>query len=427
MFDIAECFARLPLPAGRKVAIVSEGGGDNSVAADNAELKGLEVPVLPESTQDKIRPFLLQGMPAGNPIDYGGTAEENPDMINKTIEVLMQDEQVDAVYVTGFFGGFKEIIAPHVGALEEKTSGELGRLMRAYGKPIVVHTSFANEPFPAIRILRENGIFVTASSERAARCLSALADFSRDREEIRSAAAVRRPPASRKRAAEILRRVNGEERSNLTEPEARALLAEYGIPLQAAVLADSEDAAVAAAAEIGGRIALKIVSSKIVHTSDVGGVRLNLSGEAEIREGFRQVMRNAQAAAPSSEIDGVLVAPMAASGRECIVGMARDPQFGPAVMFGLGGIFVEVLKDVSFRVLPLFDRDLDGMIREIKGYPVLGGIRGEKPKDVAALKEIIARIGQIALDFPEIAEIDLNPVIVHEKGASIVDARIILG
>ena len=172
MFDVAMSFANMPLPKGNRVAIVSEGGGDNSVAADNAEHFGLEVPVLPQATQEKIRPFLLAGMPASNPIDYGGTAEENPDMVNKVVEVLMEEPGIDSVYVTGFFGGFKEIIAPHVGALEEKTSRELVRLMRHHGKPIAVHTSFAQAPFPSMRILSENGVLLTPSSERAAQCLA---------------------------------------------------------------------------------------------------------------------------------------------------------------------------------------------------------------------------------------------------------------
>ncbi len=427
MFDVAMCFANLPLPKGKNVAIISEGGGDNSVAADNAEVQGLEVPVLPSSAQDRIRPFLLAGMPAGNPIDYGGTAEENPDMINKIAAVLMEEPIVDSIYITGFFGGFKEIIAPHVGELEEKTSQVLVDLVKQHQKPLVVHTSFANEPFRSMKILHENGIFVTPSSERAAQCLSYLSHFSVNRDKLRKASLVKTTGVDADMTREILRKVKEAGRANLLETEARELLALYGIKLPQAFLATTRDEAVKAAKEIGSPIAMKIVSPEIIHKSDAGGIMLNLKEEREIQEAFEKIMKNAEKVTASSKILGVLIAPMAPRGQECIIGMVRNPQFGPVIMFGLGGIFVEVLKDVSFRMIPLTDLDVDTMIKEIKGYPLLAGIRGEKQKDIAVLKDIIIRISQMAVDHPEIREVDLNPIIAHEKGASVVDARILIG
>ncbi len=427
MFDVAMCFANLPLPKGKNVAIISEGGGDNSVAADNAEVYGLEVPVLPSSAQEKIRPFLLAGMPAGNPIDYGGTAEENPDMINKIAAVLMEEPVVDSIYITGFFGGFKEIIAPHVGELEEKTSQALVDLVKQHQKPLVVHTSFANEPFRSMKILHENGIFVTPSSERAAQCLSYLSHFSVNRDKLKNASLVKTNGVNVDMTREILRKVKEAGRANLLETEARELLALYGIKLPRAFLATTKDEAVKAAKEIGSPIAMKIVSPEIIHKSDAGGIMLNLKEEREIQEAFEKIMKNAEKVTASSKIMGVLIAPMASRGQECIIGMVRNPQFGPVIMFGLGGIFVEVLKDVSFRMIPLTDLDVDTMIKEIKGYPLLAGIRGEKQKDIAVLKDIITRISQMAVDHPEIREVDLNPIIAHEKGASVVDARILIG
>jgi acetate---CoA ligase (ADP-forming) len=426
MFDAAVCFANLPLPRGKRVAIISEGGGDNSVAADNAESCGLEVPVLPEAVQERIKPFLLAGMPAANPIDYGGTAEENPDMINRVTEVLMQEDSVDAVYITGFFGGFKEIIAPHVGALEEKTSQELARLVQVYKKPLAVHTSFANEAFRSIQILKENGIFLTTSSARAAECLAHMARFTQNRREASSDTAVDAVSAPGEQARQVLARVKAAGRAVLLETEARELFSLYGIPVVPAVLAATDAEAVQAAGRFGFPAALKIVSSKIIHKSDAGGVQLKLADEEAVRQAFHTIMRNAAGHAEPAEIEGVLVASMAPEGQECIIGMIRNPQFGPLVMFGLGGIFVEVLKDVSFRIMPLTDRDVNAMIREIRGFPLLEGIRGKKPKDIEAIKDILLRVGQLGVDFPEILEVDINPIIVHEKGVSIVDARIIL-
>jgi len=426
MFDVAMAFANMPLPKGNRVAIVSEGGGDNSVAADNAEHFGLEVPVLPQATQERIRPFLLAGMPASNPIDYGGTAEENPDVINKVVEALMEEQGIDSVYVTGFFGGFKEIIAPHVGELEEKTSRELVRLMRQFGKPIAVHTSFAQAPFPSMEILSKNGVLLTTSSERAAQCLACMAKFSARREKLALARSLPAIQVDAAAARTLIEGVKQEGRKNLLETEARELLSLYGIPLPPAKLAKTPEEAAAAASAVGFPVALKILSPEILHKSDAGGILLNLGDEKAVREGFAAVVTNAGKVSHPEKVLGVLVAPMAQKGQECIVGMIRNPQFGAVLMFGLGGIFVEVLKDVSFRVAPPSDLDLDEMIHEIKGYPLLAGVRGRKPKDTAILKEILQRVAQLASDHPEIQEVDINPIIVHEQGASVVDARIII-
>ena len=426
MFDVAMSFANMPLPKGNRVAIVSEGGGDNSVAADNAEHFGLEVPVLPQATQDRIRPFLLAGMPASNPIDYGGTAEENPDMINKVVEALMEDKTVDSVYVTGFFGGFKEIIAPHVGELEEKTSQELVRLMRQYGKPIAVHTSFAQAPFRSMEILSENGILLTPSSERAAQCLAYMAKFGTRREKLTLARPLPTVQTDAAMARTLIEGVKRAGRKNLLETEARDLLSLYGITLPTATLVKTPDEAADAAKAVGFPVALKIVSLEIIHKSDAGGILLNLGDEQTVREGFAKVVANAGMVSSPKKILGVLVAPMARKGQECIIGMIRNPQFGAVLMFGLGGIFVEVLKDVSFRVIPPTDLDLEEMIHEIKGYPLLSGVRGQKPKDTGILKEVLQRVAQLAADHPDIREVDINPIIVHEQGATVVDARVII-
>ncbi len=425
LFDVGLCFAGMPLPKGRRVAIFSEGGGDNSIAADNAERAGLEVPLLPPEAQEKIEPHLLQGMPAHNPIDYGGTAEENPEVIVRVVEALMEEETVDCLYMTGFFGGFKEIIAPHVAELEEKAARELVRLVREAGKPLVVHTSFANEPIKALEILREGGIFVTPSSERAAQGLAQMVRFFLRREELKEARPVEVTGVDSERARKIIEGVKASGRRNLLETEARELLEVYGVKMPPAVLAESPEEAAEAASVMGFPVVLKVVSPQILHKSEVGGVKLDLKGEEEVKDAFEEIVKRAREV--SSEVLGVLVTPMAPRGQECIVGLVRDRQFGPVVMFGLGGVFVEVLKDVSFRVVPLMDLDLQEMVREIRGYRILEGIRGEPPKDVEALTEIIARVAQMGVDLPEVKEVDLNPVIVHEQGATVVDARAILG
>jgi acyl-CoA synthetase (NDP forming) len=347
-------------------------------------------------------------------------------MINKVVEVLMEEQGIDSVYVTGFFGGFKEIIAPHVGELEEKTSQELVRLMRQYEKPIAVHTSFAQAPFRSMEILSENGVLLTPSSERAAQCLACMSRFSIRRGKLALAMPLPAIQADAAAARTLIEGVKQAGRKNLLETEARELLSLYGIPLPPATLAKTPEEAAAAAAAVGFPVALKIVSPEILHKSDAGGILLNLRDEQAIREGFAKVVTNASRVSRPEKVLGVLVAPMAPKGQECIVGMIRNPQFGAVLMFGLGGIFVEVLKDVSFRVAPPSDLDIEEMIHEIKGYPLLAGVRGQKSKDTGILKEVLQRVAQLAADHPEIREVDINPIIVHEQGASIVDARIII-
>lgn len=426
LFDMAEVFCNCPLPKGNRVAILSEGGGDNSVAADNAELFGMEVPVLSEETQEKMRPFLLEGMPASNPIDYGGTAEENPHMITECVKVCMEDGQVDGIYITGFFGGFKDIIAPHVAEIEQQTSRDLVDLVKKHEKPIFVHTSFARGDIESLNILKTAGVPVIESSDRTSQCLGALMRFALNQKKISQMSIPSSEAKERPVVKAIFKKALDENRSNLLETESRALLEEYGISLPEAILAHSPEEAIEAARKMSYPLAMKVVSPDIIHKSDAGGIKLDLKGERDMEKAFKEILNNAGKVTTKERVLGTLISPMAAKGQECIIGMIRDPQFGPVIMFGLGGIFVEVLKDVSFRVAPLAEEDIDEMIKEIKGYKILTGIRGEKPKDIEAIKNILAKLSEIAINHTEIEEIDLNPVIVHEKGVSIVDSRVII-
>ncbi len=225
---------------------------------------------------------------------------------------------------------------------------------------------------------------------------------------------------------EIVAKAKEEGRKVLLEHEAKELIASYGIPVTKIHLARSEDEAVEAAGEIGFPVVLKIVSPNVIHKSDVGGVKVNLKTEEEVRNAYRDILESVKANVPNARITGILVQEFAPQGLELIIGLIRDPQFGPTVMFGLGGIFVEVYRDVSFRVAPLSEYDADSMMREIKAYKLLTGFRGMEPVDLEALKDALIKVGQIGLDIEEIAEMDLNPVIAYPKGIKVVDARIIL-
>ena len=215
-------------------------------------------------------------------------------------------------------------------------------------------------------------------------------------------------------------------RTLLTEVESKQLLHDAGIAVTQAHLTTSADEAVAAAEEIGFPVVLKIVSSEIVHKSDVGGVALDLADADAVREGYETMIAKVSEAAPGAAIDGISVQQMAQSGTEVIVGVTTDPQFGPVMMFGLGGIFVEVLKDVAFRIVPLEPRDAKQIVRDIRGYAVLEGVRGQAGADIDALEQLILQVSAFAWEHREVAELDLNPVIARPDGVLAVDARVVL-
>lgn len=222
--------------------------------------------------------------------------------------------------------------------------------------------------------------------------------------------------------------INSSENTILTEVESKKILSLLDLLVPSIEIAKNEEEAIKISKNIGFPVVLKIVSPEITHKSDAGCVKVNLKDEYEVSEAFLQIMLNAKNYNPNAQLQGVSVQPNVEKGTEIIVGMNRDEVFGPVLLFGLGGIFVEVVKDVSLRVLPLDSYEIEKMIKEIKGYPLLAGYRGEKVKDIEAIKEIIEKIAFLSEEFPEIKEIDLNPVFVYDegKGASVVDARIIL-
>jgi acyl-CoA synthetase (NDP forming) len=226
--------------------------------------------------------------------------------------------------------------------------------------------------------------------------------------------------------SEIFRVAASEERRFLFEHEAKTLCGLYGMPVTKISVAKTEEEAVEAAEETGYPIVLKIVSPQVLHKSDAGGVLVNIGDADGIREGYNRILSNVKVHVPDAEITGILVQEMAPNGTEVIIGSTRDPTFGPTIMFGLGGIFVEILKDVSFRLAPITRSDAEEMIREIKAYKILEGARGMQASDQGTIAEILLATSKMLMDCPEIRELDMNPVLVYEEGARIVDARVIL-
>jgi len=222
---------------------------------------------------------------------------------------------------------------------------------------------------------------------------------------------------------EIIKRGISEQR-NLLEPEALALFSEYGLPVPVHEVATTQQQALKAARSIGYPVVLKVVSQVIVHKSEIGGVRTQLDSERAVKNAWGEITRSVDSIGERSSLEGVLVCAQAPPGLECVLGIVKDPQFGHAIMFGLGGIFVELIKDVAFRVLPITPQDASELVRETKSYQLLRGIRGQKPKDTAAVVDCLMKTAALVEDNPAIKEIDINPIVVFEKGAMILDARV---
>jgi acetyltransferase len=292
----------------------------------------------------------------------------------------------------------------------------------------VLHSLFNSERPHALELCRYYNIPVYDSLDVACKCIDSLARYGNYLKSYHAKTNFKFNWGAKSKSDcnQIIANARRQGRLALLEHEGKQLLACHGGPVTQDLLATSADEAVQAAETHKGPVALKIVSADILHKSDAGGVRLNLTGKRQIRQAYSQIIKSAQQYNPDAVIEGVLVSPMVRSGVEVIVGTKIDDQFGPIIMYGLGGIMVEILKDISFRVLPISRRSAKNMILETKSSPILNGVRGKPPCDKKALVNLLLMVSELVEAYPDIEEMDLNPVIVHEEGLSIVDARIIL-
>jgi acetyltransferase len=423
---LAEALSLLPAPASNRVAILADGGGHATIAADSLTEAGVVMPPLAEETRKKLAEILPPAASLVNPVDVAGGTDTNPGVFADCASVILQDPNVDALLIVGLFGGYKLRFAESLGPIENETSIRLGALLRRFGKPIILQSLYATMKPEALEILRSAGVPVHQSVEIAVSCLAGLIDYGHAR--ARNAEHV--PPAAGEapaEAREIVAKCRQAGRKSLFENEAIELLKAFGVPMLPYVLARGEDDLAAAAATFEGRpTAMKIVSKDILHKTEAGGVKLTLRREDTMRKAFREIIEGARAYKADAEIEGVLVVPMARKGVEVIIGVSHDPIFGPVMMFGLGGVFVEILKDVVFRAIPLTRADGFEMLDAIKAKKILEGVRGAKPVDREALVDLLMKISALVQAHPEITEIDLNPVFAHDDGYTVVDARMIL-
>jgi acetate---CoA ligase (ADP-forming) len=423
LFPAADLLSRMAGKPAKRVAILSEGGGPISQAADALAERGLALPRLDAATEAQLKAIVPNASQLYNPVDCGGGTDPRAEYIAACSRVILADPNVDALLVVGYFGGYQVRYGESAAAEENEAARAVAGMIKEFGKPIVVQCHYATFETDAIDILRAADVAVLRSIEISAGSLAAVQQYHEWSSRSADPAATAVEPS--RAAREIVAGAAG--RGSLLETEARALLAEHGVrmPPSALVRGPREVARLDPRLKTGP-VALKIVSRDILHKWDAGGVMLDVSGEAAITEGVSALIAEVRRRHPAATIDGVLVARMAQRGVEIILGVTRDAQYGPVLLFGLGGIFVEVMKDVAFRTLPLTRDDAAELLAEIKGRTMLDGVRGMPPVGRKALVDLMLRLSTLALTHPEIAEIDLNPVIARADGYEIVDARMIL-
>ncbi len=416
LFDMARAFSTQPLPENSRVAIVTNSGGPAIIATDAVEKYGLKMARFTKDTVDKLRDNLPAEANIYNPVDIIGDARV--DRYRFALETVLKDQNVDGAVV---------LLSPAAVTEPEKTAQTIVELNKKYSsKPIMAVYMGGKTLAEGKSYLTDHDIPVFTFPEPSVRSLEGMFRYAEHILKAEPKAAVELSDIDRNAVRKTLDGVFKDRRVVLLGHEASAVMAAYGIPDSKIFLAATEDEAVKISNEIGFPVALKISSPKIAHKTDVGGVEIGLHSENDVRRAFQRIMENVGHFLPDVPIYGVEVQDMVDDGIEVIVGMSRDIQFGPLVVFGLGGIYVNLIEDVSFRPASALTNSeaVNKMISETKAYTLLKGYRGKKPADIDALNDTILRTARLVTDFDEITEMDINPVRVHTRGATALDVKI---
>ncbi len=417
LFDMAMGFGNAPLPKGDRVAVVTNAGGPGIIIADALESQQLRVAELSETTQSRLREALPEEAAVTNPVDMIASADA--DSYRAVLEIVLDDPGVDAIIAS---------FVPPLGVQAEDVARAITDTAAGREEPALAVLMGRKGLDESRALLHAASVPAFIFPESAVRALVGMDRYRRWLE--RPSGRVRRfDDVDGQRVQAIVERTLAAGRARLNEAEALSLLEACGVPVVPSRAAADADAAVEAAKSVGFPVVLKAMAPRVSHKSDVGGVIVGLQSAREVRGAYYEITdRLAEVGVTDDDVDGLLVQQMVRGGREVIIGTVFDPSFGPIIMFGLGGIYVEALGDVVFRVHPVTDVDAAEMIRQVKGYKLLEGVRGEKPVDFEVLQETIQRISQLVGDFPQISELDINPFVVFEPGARplAVDARVVL-
>jgi acetyl coenzyme A synthetase (ADP forming)-like protein len=412
LFDFAFGLSCQPLLQGERLAVVTNAGGPGVMASDAIARSGLKLARLAQDTTSKLRSELPSFASLNNPVDLTGSAK--PDNYERVLQIVLTDHDVDGILV---------ILCPQGPVDVAEIAGAVVRASRGCRKPVFANFMGARDYHPELVSLREHGIPNYLSPERAVDGFWAMNQYRLWVQGKREMPAT--SDYDRQSVQIILQRTKGQGVKVAGDFEAMQLLEAYGFRSPQAGLAKNAEEAERLADEIGYPVVMKIVSPDIIHKTELGGVKVGVSSPEAVRDSYAEIIGNIKRLKPEARITGVMVQAMA-KGVEVILGLKRDPQFGATIMFGLGGIYTEVLKDVSFRVAPITPQDARDMISEIRSLPLLTGARGTKKADVEAIARCLEGLSQLALDFPQILELDINPLMVDEpgRGAVAVDCRI---
>ncbi len=414
MFNRAIAFAYQPVPEDNKVAIITNAGGPGVLTTDATIHSGLRLAKFSEDTSQQLKRNLPATANRNNPIDVIGDARA--DRYRAALSATFNDEDVNALFV---------ILTPQSMTNIKMIAHEVANVSREYNKPI--YTSFMGEADvqEGIEILQKNRIPHYQIPESMADALSCVVNFHNG---------IKKKSTTGKKSGEInvdeikhiLNQGIKDGHSFLTEDDAVKVLRNYGLPTLPVEIATSAKEARRAAEKIGFPVAMKVVSHEVVHKTDVGGIELGIKNSEEAGKAFSTITNNVAQNIAMDKIKGVLVVPMISGGEEVILGMKRDPSFGPVLMFGMGGIHVEVYRDVSFRVAPVSPEEAKSMIEEIKGYPMLQKFRGRNARDIQAMIDCISKLSDLAMEQDHIKELDINPLIVLDQGCYVADAKIMI-
>lgn len=412
LFDYATAFSKQPLPLGGDLVIVSNAGGPAIISTDACSKMNIKMADI-TSISKKIDSVIPPWGSSRNPVDIVGDAD-----FNRFSNVL------DRVLAHPKVGSVVSMCTPSGTLNYDKLADVIVAMSKKYKKTMLASLMGLDEGITNKEILAEGNIPYYNYAEGAIRTLAAMIRFSNW---VRAPVGkVTKFKVNRLKARKIFDKVRSDGRTNLLEEEGLEVLKAYGLPLPSSALACDAAQAIKIAKKIGYPVVMKIASPQIIHKSDAGGVMVNLKNDEEIESAFDTIVGNAKKYDKKAEIKGVLIVEMVKGGKELIIGSKHEPGFGPVIMLGMGGIYVEVLKDVTFKLAPVTDRESDDMIASIRTQKLLKGVRGEKPSDIEKLSECIQRLSQLVSDFGEIKELDLNPVLVMEKGRGcrILDVRI---
>ena len=416
LISTASVFSKCKIPRGDRVGIITSSGGTKAIVADKFGELEMNVPDITDETKKEISRLLPEYSSISNPVDITGGLSENT--FNKCLNHFVKDDNLDIILVP----------ITLIGSFSKERAMNLIKTSMAEGKPIICLWIGGSLNEDGQKILEKSCVPVFRNAVSCIRAIKNFIGYKNFLEKMENSGSnyLSSHINIERESKEMLRNIGGQ---SLTEYESKILLSEWGIPITKERIVKSVEEALIAAREIGFPIVLKVMSPQILHKTEANIIRVGIKGEQELRKSYDEVIQNARKHNPESEIRGVLIQEMVNGGIETIVGVSQDPQFGPVIMFGLGGIFVEILKDISLRVAPLTRNDAEEMVQEVKGFMLLRGFRGGPAYDVEGIIDVILKTSKFSLEyFDIISEIDMNPLFVFQKGngVKVVDSRVIL-